>query len=359
MTSSCWIATRKGLIRAQRNAALDWSLSPAHFPGEPVSMVLPAGGSDYMFAALNLGHFGPKLHRSANHGETWEEVATPAFPEAAADDDKAKSVAFIWCMERGHDGVLWAGTVPAGLFRSDDAGDSWEFIASLNACPGAEEWFGGGYDDPGIHSIVIDPRDKNKLSIAISCGGVWRSDDGGASWQNFSQGMRAAYMPPDMAGNMNTQDPHRMLCCPADPDRLWVQHHNGIFRYDAADDQWQEITDVEPSSFGFAVAVHPTQPDTAWFAPAVKDEYRLPVNCALVVNRTDDGGRTFQKYAAGLPQSNSYDLIYRHGLEVASDGNTLMMGSTTGNLWVSEDGAQQWQEIAGHLAPIYCVRFEE
>ncbi|MEQ8408995.1 MAG: exo-alpha-sialidase [Gammaproteobacteria bacterium] len=359
MPPSCWIATRKGLIEAQPSGSGNWSLSPPHFPGEPVSMVLPDNGSGYMYAALNLGHFGPKLHRSSNHGETWEEVATPAFPEAPKDAQEAKSVAFIWILERGIDDCLWAGTVPAGLFRSTDEGASWEFIESLNASPGAEEWFGGGYDDPGIHSIAVDPRDQNKLTIAISCGGVWHSEDNGVSWANKSHGMRAAYLPPEMAGDLNTQDPHRMLACPADPDRLWVQHHNGIFRRDETDGHWQEIDAVDPSTFGFALAVHPEHPDTAWFVPAIKDESRMPVNCALVVTRTTDGGETFQKLASGLPQAHSYDLVYRHGLEVAGDGTTLIMGSTSGNVWASVNAGDHWQQIAGNLAPVYCIRFAQ
>ena len=121
---------------------------------------------------------------------------------------------------------------------------------------------------------------------------------------------------------------------------------------------WREIENVRPSTFGFAVAVHPTNPDTAWFVPAVKDECRVPVNHQFVVTRTHDGGRRFEILRAGLPQEHSYDLAYRHGLDINSTGEYLVVGSTTGNLWVSENQGDSWQLVSNHLPPIYCVRFD-
>ena len=122
-------------------------------------------------------------------------------------------------------------------------------------------------------------------------------------------------------------------------------------------DSWSEITEAGPSTFGFAVAVHPDDPATAWFVPAVKDERRVPVDAALAVNRTRDGGATFETLRAGLPQQHCYDLVYRHGLAVADDGRTLLMGSTTGGLWASADGGEHWQTVSLNLPPIYAVRF--
>ncbi|NKB32237.1 MAG: exo-alpha-sialidase [Pseudomonadales bacterium] len=355
MSKQCWIGTRKGLIKAEQSSDNSWSLSPPIFPGEPVSIVLPDNGSGAMFAALNLGHFGPKLHRSVDGGQSWQECNPPSFPKS--ETGEGKSVELIWIMEFGADNALLAGTVPAGLFRSMDQGDSWEFLSSLNESPGSEEWFGGGFDEPGIHSIHVDPRDANKLTIAIFCGGVWYSEDNGVSWTNKAHGMRAEYVPPEQQGNVNTQDPHRLLACPADPDRLWVQHHNGIFRFDESDGIWQEIHDVNPSNFGFALAVHPHDKDTAWFVPAVKDERRIPVDLKLVVNRTRDGGKSFEALDKGLPQNHSYDLVYRHCLEVDDSGQSLLMGSTSGNLWSSADGGDSWSAISTNLADIYCVKF--
>ena len=160
-----------------------------------------------------------------------------------------------------------------------------------------------------------------------------------------------------MAYLTQKQSPQCWMRCRDAPDHLWVQHHNGIFRTTDNAKTWQEITDVKPSTFGFAVAVHPADPKTAWFVPAVKDEHRIPVDGKLVVTRTSDGGDSFEQLTDGLPQEHAYDLVFRHALDVDETGNTLTFGSTTGSLWVSEDQGESWQCISNHLPPIYCVRF--
>jgi hypothetical protein len=143
---------------------------------------------------------------------------------------------------------------------------------------------------------------------------------------------------------------------PTRPDRLWTQHHNGIWRSDDNAASWQEV-EAPISSFGFAVAVHPQEPDTAWFVPAQKDERRIPVNAQMVVNRTRDGGRSFETLRNGLPQHHCYDLVYRHGLAVSADGESLLMGSTTGGLWASDDQGEDWSVVSLNLPPIYAVAF--
>ena len=266
----------------------------------------------------------------------------------------------IWCLEAGgadQPGVLWAGTIPGGLFKSRDRGSSWELVDSLWQRPERANWFGGGYDQPGIHSICVDPRNSRHLTLAVSCGGIWHSEDEGASWNHRTRGMRAAYMPPERAEDPDIQDPHRMVACPADPERLWVQHHSGIFVSSDRGLNWREIEQAGPSTFGFAVAVHPSDPDCAWFVPAVKDECRVPVDQRLRVTRTRDGGRHFEVLEQGLPQQLCYDLVYRHGLDVDGSGQCLAMGSTTGHLWVSGDQGDSWVLAAGHLPPIFAVRW--
>jgi hypothetical protein len=189
----------------------------------------------------------------------------------------------------------------------------------------------------------------------VSCGGVWRSSDDGASWRLVGEGMKADFLPPDQAGDLVNQDPHRVVRSPTQPDRLWMQHHCGIYRSDDGGDHWQPITGVAPSGFGFTVAVHPQDPDTAWFVPAVKDQIRVPVDACLVVTRTHDAGATFTPLATGLP-TPSWDLIYRHALDVTPDGRTLAMASTTGGAWVSQDGGESWQALSVHLPPVAAVR---
>jgi hypothetical protein len=191
----------------------------------------------------------------------------------------------------------------------------------------------------------------------VSTGGVWVTDDGGASWECRGTGMRAEYMPPERQFDMIAQDVHRLVQCGSAPDWLWVQHHNGIFRSTDGGHVWQEIEDVPPSAFGFAVVVHPQDPGTAWFVPAIKDERRIPVSGEVVVSRTRDGGTSFEVLRNGLPQQDAYDLVYRHGLDIDATGTRLAFGSTTGGLWVSEDQGDSWQCVAEHLPPVYAVRF--
>ena len=360
MTDRAWIASRKGLIELRR-AAGGWLVAHVSFLGEPVSMVLPpiADGAHAgtMIAALNLGHFGVKLHASRDGGRQWTEVAAPAYPaqpEGAAGPPW--KLVLVWALEAAH-GSVWAGTLPGGLFRSRDGGQSWQLVESLWQRPERLEWFGGGYDSPGIHSICAHPQRPAELLVGISCGGAWTTTDDAATWTLTARGMRADFMPPEQADNQNTQDPHRIVRCEAAPDVLWCQHHCGIWRSPDGGASWQPITGVPHSAFGFAVAVHPGDPDTAWFVPAVADQCRVPVDGALVVNRTRDGGRSFETLGDGLPARDCYDLVYRHGLAVAADGRTLLLGSTTGGLWASDDGGERWQTVSTTLPPIYALRF--
>lgn len=353
-THQLFVSTRKGLFELQRTGAGCWDIVRRHFLGEPVSIMLPDPHDHTLYAALALGHFGAKLHRSSDDGVSWEEIAAPSY--AGIEGDPAPSLKQIWCLEHGAAGTLWCGTIPGGLFKSTDRGSSWQLMQNLWNDPLRTQWFGGGYDQPGIHSICVDPRDCNRIAVAVSCGGVWLSDDNGEHWRISTTGMFADYMPPEQRENPATQDPHRLVQCKSQPDHFWVQHHNGIFRSTNAGKNW-EVVQAQPSCFGFAVAVHPRDADTAWFVPAIKDEKRYPVDGKLVVTRTRDGGKTFTTLDKGLPQRDAYDLIYRHGLDVDASGDHLAMGSTTGNLWLSENGGDAWTQFSSSLPPIYAVRF--
>ncbi|MEQ8193113.1 MAG: sialidase family protein [Rhodospirillales bacterium] len=355
-----YAATRKGLLTFEHSAGA-WKQTGQSFLGDPVTAVLPDKRDGALYAALNLGHFGIKLHRSDDRGKTWQELTPPAFPATSNGDEssdaKAPSVSLIWTLVGGgadRPGLLWAGTLPGGLFRSEDRGETWSLVESLWNEPARKNWMGGGYDEPGIHSICIDPRDSRKVTLGISTGGVWRSDDGGESWRQAGAGMRNEYMPPEQARDPAVQDVHRLAQCPSAPDVVWCQHHNGIFLSRDGGDTFEEITAAQPSRFGFAVVVHPSDPETAWFAPAIKDECRIPVDQRMVVSRTRNGGAGFEVFGNGLP-SPSYDLVYRHGLAIDGTGKQLVMGSTTGGLWVGDTAGEQWTTVSSHLPPINQV----
>jgi hypothetical protein len=144
--------------------------------------------------------------------------------------------------------------------------------------------------------------------------------------------------------------------CRNDPDFLWVQHHNGVFRSTNRGASWEELHPPR-SKFGFAVAIHPEDPKTAWLVPLVKDECRVPVDGKVVVTRTRDAGDSFEVLQNGLPQANAYDVVFRHGFDIDDSGDVLAMGSTTGSLWITEDQGDSWKTLSKHLPPIYCVRF--
>jgi len=164
-------------------------------------------------------------------------------------------------------------------------------------------------------------------------------------------------MPPDRRTDPHIQDPHRVVQCRANPAALWAQHHNGVFRSQNAGRSWEEVTNVAPSVFGFAAAVHPDDPNTAWLVPGVSDERRIPVKGRVVVARTRDGGASFDVLMRGLPQRHAYDLTYRHALDVDETGERLAFGTTTGSLWISENGGDAWKAVSEHLPPVYAVRW--
>jgi len=352
-----WVATRKGLFELRRRGGT-WALEHASFLGEPVGMFLPPSrGDSRMLASLTTGHYGTKLHASDDAGRTWAEVATPTYPtQPAGAEGPEWKLALVWALERAGD-TVWAGTLPGGLFRSTDFGRSWHLVESLWNRKERLGWFGGGYPVPGIHSICAHPQREGELLLGISCGGAWTTRDDGQTWALTASGMRADFMPPEMAGDPNIQDAHRIVRCAGAPDTLWCQHHGGIWRSSDNAATWHEITTAPVSSFGFAVAVHPHNPDVAWFVPAEADQRRVPVGAAMVVNRTRDGGATFETLREGLPQRHAYDLVYRHGLAVAGDGEGLLMTSTSGGLWASTDAGERWQTVSLNLPPAAAVRF--
>jgi hypothetical protein len=358
MPDRIFVGSRKGLFEmAPRNGA--WDVVEVKFLGDPVSAILADG--EYVYAALDLGHFGAKLWRRDRRGD-WAEIGVPAFPakpEDAGDDPHPWSLGKIWNLETGGvPGRLWAGTMPGGLFRSDDAGATWSLVDSLWRLPERKKWNGvAGGEQPGLSSVLINPRNPSAIRLGVSTGGVWASDDAGASWRLLGKGLYAEYMPPELRDDPIAQDVHQLARCAAEPNVIWCQHHNGVFRSEDAGATWRDLTAIRPSKFGFAVAAHPRDPDTAWFVPAVKDERRIPVDGKLVVARTRDGGKSFDVLSKGLPQRHAYDLVWRHALDVDETGERLAFGSTSGGFWVSEDGGVSWTMPDLRLPPISVVRF--
>src|SRR3954463_12927479 len=359
MSDRLYVGTRKGLFELAPRSGGGWDIAEAHFLGDPVTAILPQPDGA-LYAALDLGHFGAKLWRRDPGG--WREIAVPPYPpkpEKPGPGARPWSLGRIWALDPGGvSGRLWAGTMPGGLFRSDDRGESWALNEKLWRLPERRQWFGvAGGEQPGINSVLVDPRDPTDIRVGVSTGGLWASRDGGESWRIVNRGMYNEYMPPEQRETPIAQDIHRLARCAAYPDTVWCQHHNTVFHSEDAGASWHELTAIRPAKFGFAVAAHPRDPQTAWFIPAAKDERRIPVDGELVVARTTDGGASFEVLREGLPQRHAYDLVYRHALDVDRSGEVLAFGSTTGGLWISEDGGDTWNAVEARLPPVATVRF--
>ena len=231
MSTRLFAATRKGLFQIERGKSR-WTVKKHHFLGDNATMVLPDPRDGTVYVALGHGHFGVKLHRLRQGARKWEEITTPALPARAEGtaprmDPMGRTipdnVQLIWALEAAdpaRPGSLWCGTIPGGLFRSDDAGMTWQLNTALWDHPKRLEWVGGGADYPGIHSVSVDPRDPRRVAVGVSTGGVWATSDGGATWKISSHGLRADYVPPEQARDPHFQDVHRLVQCPGQPARM-------------------------------------------------------------------------------------------------------------------------------------------
>jgi hypothetical protein len=340
-----------------------------------------------VWAALGHGHWGAKLSRSSDGGESWKDATQIKYPDGARylappepsenEDDSAKPATIkpatllkLWTMAFGPEGRVYVGTIPGGLFISEDGGESFDLCRPLwnhesrggdlftGEGTGTTHWFGTpaaeGEFAPGIHSILVDPRNSARILIAISTAGVLETLDGGQTWRGRNQGMLMDYLPDPSAEWGH--DPHAIELCPGAPDHVWQQNHCGVFYSNDGAATWKKVSRPEVGvHFGFPVAVDDEDGPTAWLVPGVADSKRMAIDGGLFVARTEDGGETWRQLREGLPQENAYDVVYRHAL-CASAGR-LAFGSTTGNLYVSEDRGESWQTVANNLPPIYSVRF--
>jgi len=356
--STLLLGTRKGLLTFARQGST-WGLSGEHFVGVAVPYAIRDARHDTWWASLDHGHWGSKLQRSRDGGQTWTEITAPKYPEGAeVKPGKPAAVKYLWVIQpslASEPQTLYVGSEPGGLFVSGDGGDTWELNQALWNHPSrADSWFGGGRDEPGIHSIFVDPRNPRRVLVGISCAGVFETIDAGTSWQPRNRGLLAEYMPNPHAEVGH--DAHFMMACAAAPDTLWQQNHCGIFRTTDGGQNWAAVSRKgDTAHFGFVVAVDPQDGQTAWVIPATADEKRIAVERAMCVCRTTDGGATWQRFSSGLPQENCYDFAFRHALD--QSGDTLVFGTNTGALYFSDDRGETWQTIASRLPPIYSVRF--
>ena len=240
MSNSLVLGTRKGVLLFECSGG-DWQLTGEAHMGAHVAYAVLDRRSRTLWACLSHGHWGPKLQRSADLGRTWTEVPCPAYPEdAKLPNGKPAALVYPWVLQPGGDdepGRLYLGSEPGGLFVSDDGGDSFSLVDSLWNHPSrVEHWFGGGRDEAGVHSVLVDPRDSRRVLVGVSVAGMFETTDGGASWRPRKRGLKADFLPnPDVEVG---HDPHLLIACAAQPDKLWQQNHCGIFRSADGGQSW-------------------------------------------------------------------------------------------------------------------------
>lgn len=387
MTKRLLIGTRKGTFIAERGAQ-GYLPKLAGHAGVSVNFAAADPNTGALWAALGFGHWGAKLSRSNDGGQTWSDASQIKYPEGArylappdpGEEEQGAPQRFtirpatllkLWVLGFGAPGRIYVGTIPGGLFVSDDGGESFALNRPLwdhesrggnlfdGEGNGKTHWFGtpaseGGEFAPGIHSIDVDPRDPQRIRVAISTAGVLESRDGGQTWQGRNRGMTNDYLPDSQAEWGH--DAHFIQCCPADPDHVWQQNHCGVFYSSDGSATWKKVSQPEQGvHFGFPIAADDHDGSTAWVVPGLSDQQRMTIGGGLFVARTEDGGESWQDLRRGLPQENAYDVVYRHAL--AASGDSVAFGSTTGNLYVSEDRGDSWTTVANNLPPVYSVRF--
>lgn len=359
MPNKLLVATSKGLVILMKESA-NWNIAAVHFTGLSISLAYIDERDHTWWAGISHRHWGEKLHFSKDEGKTWKEAGMPSYKNYFYRPGKPATLKKLWIMQHaGADkpGCLWLGTEPGGLFFSNDHGKSWKLMEELWNHPSRlddHQWFGAGKDFPFIHSIIIDPRDSNCVYIGVSCAGIFKTTDGGKTWQAKNNGLVATYLPDPNAEVGH--DPHRMLLCPSHPDVIWQQNHCGIFRTENGGESWSDVSGKNGFPFyGFALAIDEKDPKKAWVIPAQSDEVRLPRDLKLTVCKTTDAGENWVSINTGLPATFCFDLVLRHAFVHANE--LLAFGTNNGNLFISEDRGENWKLITQHLATINCLTF--
>ena len=358
------VGTRKGLlIGRSAGGRSKWDWRPLAFAGWVCDYAAhdPRDGS--LWAAVSHEQWGPRLHRSTDGGETWAETATPAFPEGVSieADGGGDTVRNIWTIQPGvREGELYAGVDPGALFISRDGAASWQLCESLAKHPTRGSWMAGAAG-LSIHHISVDPRDPDRVLIAGSATGCFVTRDGGETWTTRNLGLRALHLPPEMMDAFSEEAAghciHSMHAHPQRPDRIWQQNHWGQYRSDDGGESWIDIGEGLPGEFGFATAIDPRDPDTAWYVPLDQDQARMPRGGELIVFRTRDAGASWEPLREGLPPGAFHQTIYRQALGVdAGNPVGLYMGTSGGELLASADAGEHWTTLRRHLAAIVAVR---
>jgi photosystem II stability/assembly factor-like uncharacterized protein len=350
------IGTMKGIFLLSSNSSRQrWKVSGPHFPGEIVYALAYDGraGRHRIWSAPQSPFYGAVLCHTDDFGKIWSkpETANIKFPE-----DTGLSLNQVWQITPGRDtepDVLYCGVEPASLFKSTDAGETWSLNRGLHDHPHRPRW------EPGagglcLHTILLHPTNNNRIFIATSTGGVYRTDDGGLTWHAKNKGVSAEFLPdkyPEFG-----QCVHKVTMHPSRPDRLFLQNHGGLFRSFDGGETWESMANGVPSDFGFPIVSHPHDPDTFYIVP-LDYEMRCVPEAKLRIYRTQNAGKTWKPLTRGLPQKGAYETILRDGMSADSlDPAGIYFGTRSGKVYGSANNGNSWKLILDDVPPVTCVK---
>lgn len=361
------VGTRKGaFILTSDEKREQWQVDGPHFGGwEIYHLKGSPADPNRLYASQSSDWFGQVMHRSNDGGKTWATVGnefaysgptgTHQFYDGTPHPWDFKRV---WHLEPSpHDpDVVYAGVEDAALFRSADGGQTWQELDGLRRHDTAGIW------QPGagglcLHTILIDPQNPDRLFVAISAAGAFRSDDGGQTWKPINRGLHSDYIPDAEAQVGHCV--HRIALHPSRPDTLFMQKHWDVMRSDDAGDNWYEVSDNLPSDFGFVIDVHAHEPETIYVVPIKSDSEHYPPEGKLRVYRSRSGGNGWEALTDGLPQQDCYVNVLRDAMAVDRlDECGVYFGTTGGQVYVSSDGGDHWRAIVHDLPAVLSVEVQ-
>jgi hypothetical protein len=351
------VGTMKGafILRADKSRGT-WEMGGPYFPGSAVYAIAYDGraGRQRLWAGPHSMHWGGLLRSSDDFGRTWTnpETASVKFPEGTG-----AALQQIWQIVPGRADdpeTLYCGVEPAALFVSHDGGETWLLTEGLWNHPQRERWVPGG-GGMCLHTILLDPEEKNRMRIAVSTAGMYVTEDGGATWRPSNHGVRADFLPdkyPEFG-----QCVHKVVQSRQRPERMFLQNHWGLYRSDDRGESWTDVANGVPSDFGFPIVLHPRDPDSAWIVPLESDAFRCTPEGKLRVYRTRDAGASWEGMTDGLPQTDAYETVLRDAMAVdALEPVGVFFGTRSGKLFGSSDEGQSWTALAAGLPPIIAVK---
>ena len=361
------VGTRKGgFILSADAKRKSWKIDGPHFAGwEIYHMAGSPADPDRLYASQSSSWFGQVIQRSDDGGATWDTVGNEFKYEGDPGqhqwyDGSLRPWEFkrVWHFEPSLDDpdTVYAGVEDAALFRTTDCGKTWKELAGLRGHGSGPQWMPGA-GGMCLHTILLDPARPERMTIAISAAGVFRSEDHGETWQPSNKGLVSAQIPNPTAEVGHCV--HRIAVHPDRPDTLFMQKHWDVMRSDDAGANWHEVSGNLPSDFGFPIAVHAHEPETIYVVPIKSDSEHFPPDGKLRVYRSRSGGNEWQALTRGLPQENCYVNVLRDAMAVDQrDPCGIYIGTTGGQIYASADEGDSWQTIAGHLPAVLSVEVQ-